>query len=201
MDNDAIVTPGWLRRLLHHAQVDAKSGCIGPVSNRAAHGQEIPFAAGTDAASLQRFADGIHAAYARKGQPHNVLTSFCLLFRREVLDAIGGFDERFSPWGYEDDDFTLRASLAGFRNRIARDVFVRHEHYEGEKAVRHAELLLRNWRRFAEKWAGTPDVPYGDSAAVEERFVDNGAVPPPRIELPAAAAVPPAAFPATLAHR
>jgi len=198
MDNDAVVTPGWLRRLLHHAQVDARSGCVGPVSNRAAHGQEIPFAGGTDAASLQRFADGVHATYAKKGEPHNILTSFCLLFRRETLDAIGGFDERFSPWGWEDDDFTLRATLAGFRNRIARDVFVRHDHYEhADKAVRHAELLLANWRRFADKWAGTTDVSYGDSAAVEERFRANGAVPPPRVPLPAPTDVPARAFPAT----
>lgn len=198
MDNDAIVTPGWLRRLLHHAQVDARSGCVGPVSNRAAHGQEIPFAGGTDPASLQRFADGLHAAYARKAEPHNILTSFCLLFRRELLEAIGGFDERFSPWGYEDDDFTLRATLAGYRNRIARDVFVRHEHYEhGEKAVRHAELLLRNWRRFAEKWAGTADVPYGDSAAVEAGFRARGALLPVKVALPAPADVPSRAFPAS----
>ena len=187
MDNDAVVTPGWLRRLLHHAQVDGRSGCVGPVSNRAAHGQQVPFAGGTDAASLQRFADGLHAAYARQGEMHNILTSFCLLFRREVLDAIGGFDERFSPWGYEDDDFTLRATLAGFRNRIARDVFVRHDTYDDAvKARRHADLLLANWRRFADKWAGTADVPYGDSAAVEAHFRARGALPPPRVPLPAA---------------
>jgi GT2 family glycosyltransferase len=188
MDNDAVVTPGWLRRLLHHAQVDGRSGCVGPVSNRAAHGQQIPFAGGTDPEALRRFADGVHAQYERQGQPHNILTSFCLLFRREVLDAIGGFDERFSPWGWEDDDFTLRATLAGFRNRIARDVFVRHDHYERpEKAARHAELLLTNWRRFADKWAGGCDVPYADSAAVEARMRARSDLPVLRIPLPAAA--------------
>lgn len=188
MDNDAVVTPGWLRRLLHHAQVDGRSGCVGPVSNRAAHGQQIPFAGGTDPEALRRFADGVHAAHAKQGQPHNILTSFCLLFRRELLDAIGGFDERFSPWGWEDDDFTLRATLAGFRNRIARDVFVRHDHYDQPtKAARHAELLLTNWRRFVDKWAGGCDVPYADSAAVEARMRARSDLPPLRIPLPAAA--------------
>ncbi len=183
MDNDAIVTPGWLRRLLHHAQVDGQAGCIGPVSNRAAHGQQVEFAGGTDAASLQRFADAWYVAEPGASQPHNMLSSFCLLFSRRVLLAIGGFDPRFSPWGYEDDDFTLRAALAGFANRIARDVFVRHEHYEGAKAERHQELLLANWRRFAQKWGGDPDLPHGDFAAVEQNLRASGAVPELRLPL------------------
>ncbi len=167
MDNDALVAPGWLRRLLHHAQVDAKSGCIGPVSDRAAHGQQIPFDRPTDAQSLRDFAQSWGASNDRRFKIQNILTSFCLLMRREVLDTIGAFDERFSPWGFEDDDFTLRATLAGFRNRIALDVFVRHEHYGGAKAARHDELLRRNWRQFAEKWSRNAELPYGDYKALE----------------------------------
>jgi GT2 family glycosyltransferase len=89
------------------------------------------------------------------------MTSFCMLVRRAVVDEIGGFDERFSPWGFEDDDFSMRAVMAGFRNRIALDVFVRHEHYGGKKAVAHSELLERNWSRFTQKWANRSDIPYG----------------------------------------
>jgi len=35
------------------------------------------------------------------------------------FERIGGFDERFSPWGFEDDDFSLRVHLAGYRARLA----------------------------------------------------------------------------------
>jgi GT2 family glycosyltransferase len=168
MDNDAIVSPGWLRRLLRHAQADGRSGCVGPVSDRAAHQQQVPFDGATDPASLARFASAWGAANDRRARFQNLLTSFCLLMRREVVEAIGGFDERFSPWGFEDDDFTLRAALAGFRNRVALDVFVRHEHYaDPSKSQRHEQLLRRNWSRFAEKWSGSPDAPYGDYGALE----------------------------------
>ena len=172
MDNDAMVTPGWLHRLLTHAQADARSGCVGPVSDRAAHGQQVPFDGATDPASLAEFAEKWAAANTRRSRSQNILTSFCLLFRRELLDAIGGFDGQFSPWGFEDDDFTLRAALAGFRNRVALDVFVRHEHYgDAKKSAVHEELLRRNWTRFAAKWAGKPDAPYGDYKAIEPALI------------------------------
>ncbi|MCC7013800.1 MAG: glycosyltransferase [Planctomycetes bacterium] len=170
MDNDAITTAGWLHRLLYHAQLDPKSGCIGPVSDRAAHGQQVPFEGPTDLVSLTEHARRWAQANDRRSRPQNMLTSFCLLMRREVLDALGGFDPRFSPWGFEDDDYTIRSTLAGFRNRCALDVFVRHEHYGGAKAARHNELLQRNWSRFTEKWAARSDVPYGDYKAIEPAF-------------------------------
>jgi GT2 family glycosyltransferase len=153
LDNDAMVTPDWLARLLYHAEVDPRSGCIAPTSDRAAHGQQLAMSCADDPVSIAQFARRISADLERQHFRAAVLSSFCLLVPRRVLDAIGGFDERFSPWGYEDDDFTLRATLAGFSNRCARDVFVRHEAYAGRnKSERHAELLTENWRRFAHKW-------------------------------------------------
>ncbi len=167
MDNDAIVGPGWLERLLFHAQVDGRSGCIGPVSDRAAHGQQIPYDGGGELSAVARFATQWAERNHRRSRPQNILTSFLLLMRREVIDTIGGFDERFSPWGFEDDDFTLRATLAGFTNRCALDTFVRHEHYGGAKAARHQQLLERNWSAFARKWADQPNARYGDYAVLE----------------------------------
>lgn len=167
LDDDVVVTPRWLSRLLRHAAVDGRSGCVGPVADRAAHNQQIPYDGGDDAQRLAAFAEARHRARPFAGVRRNMLASFCLLVRREVIEQIGGFDERFSPWGFEDDDFTVRAALAGFRNRLAQDVFVRHVDYGGAKLRRHEELLARNWSRFAHKWAGDPNLPHGDYAAIE----------------------------------
>ncbi len=199
MDNDAMVSPGWLHRLLTHAQADAKSGCVGPVADRAAHGQQVPFDGPTDPAALAEYAQKWGEANHRRARPQNILTSFCLLFRRELLDTIGGFDGAFSPWGFEDDDFTLRATLAGFRNRVALDVFVHHEHYENAaKSARHQELLARNWSRFAHKWAGRADVPYGDYKAIEPALIAG--VERARLFVPLESAPQPdSALPSTLA--
>ncbi len=40
-----------------------------------------------------------------------------MMFRREVYDAVEGFDEGFFPLWFEDVDFCLRVRRAGFRNR------------------------------------------------------------------------------------
>jgi GT2 family glycosyltransferase len=167
LDDDVVVTPHWLARLLRHAAVDGRSGCVGPVADRAAHNQQIPYDGGDDPVRLAEFAQARYRARPFAGVRRNMLASFCLLVRREVIEQIGGFDERFSPWGFEDDDFTVRAALAGFRNRLAQDVFVRHVDYGGAKRRRHEELLARNWSRFAQKWAGDASLPHGDYASIE----------------------------------
>ena len=161
MDSDVMVTAGWLRRLLFHAEVDARSGVVGCLCDRAAHAQQLDYTGPDTPEALDAFARERADTHPQKFRFQELLTSFLVLVRREVLDEIGGFDERFTPWGFEDDDFSLRAHLAGFRNRVALDVFVRHEGYGGKKAERHAGLLERNWTKFAEKW-GAPGADYGD---------------------------------------
>lgn len=168
LDNDVITTRDWLHRLLFHAEVDGSSGCIGPVTDRAGHGQEIAYVGTPSVADIESFAAERAQAHDRKYRFQTLMTSFCWLVRRAVVDEIGGFDERFSPWGFEDDDFSMRAALAGFRNRVALDVFVRHEHYgSAKKSEAHSKLLARNWSRFAEKWCGNGDVAYGDYTGIQ----------------------------------
>lgn len=167
LDNDAFVPRGWLERLLLHFELDPGLGLVGPLSDRAAHGQQLALPAGTGIEVL----DQIDADFADKkrfhSRPATLLSSFCVLARREVLDAIGGFDERFSPWGFEDDDFSLRAHFAGFRAAVAQDVVVRHEAYGGPKASWHAQLLVRNWKRFADKWKLPAGAAHGDYSGLE----------------------------------
>jgi GT2 family glycosyltransferase len=183
LDNDVVVTAGWLRGLLFHAEVDARAACVGPVTDRAAHGQAIPYAGGD--AGLDAFAAERARTHRRQFRHASLLSSFCLLVKRPVVEALGGFDVAFSPWGFEDDDYTLRAALGGRHNRVALDVFVRHAAYAThEKADRHAQLLERNWRRFGAKWGLPAGCPRGDYAALAPLL--DGRVPAPPVHLPLA---------------
>ncbi len=170
MDSDVMVTAGWLRRMLYHGEVEGAAGCVGPVTNRSAHGHPIETPPLPTPEALDAFAAQRAANFHRKFRYGRLMTSFCILVHRDVVERIGGFDERFNPWGFEDDDFSLRARLAGWRLRLAQDVFVLHEEYFGEKAARHDELLFRNWRRFAAKW-GLPNAhAHGDYTGLDELF-------------------------------
>jgi GT2 family glycosyltransferase len=47
-------------------------------------------------------------------------------FRRELIDEIGCLDDRFSPYGYEDVDFNIRALKAGYHNYIDTNTWLFH---------------------------------------------------------------------------
>jgi GT2 family glycosyltransferase len=190
LDNDIVVTPGWLGRMLHHLEVDPLAGCVGACADRASHEQQVDYEGPVDPGSLARFAEELAAANARRARLRVTLASFCVLVKRATIERIGGFDERFSPWGFEDDDFTLRAFLAGHHSRVALDVFVHHDTYTGPKHVRHQRLLLRNWKRFTAKF-GLGNAAYGDLSglkAVLERAWTREELFAPFAEAPSAAA-------------
>ena len=86
----------------------------------------------------------------------NRLVGFCLLIKREVIDAIGLLDERFGIGCFEDDDYCLRAIQAGYRAVIAGDAFIHHfggRTFVGSGADSGA-ILRENGERFRVKWAG-----------------------------------------------
>jgi hypothetical protein len=50
--------------------------------------------------------------------------------RRALIDAIGMLDERFTAYGFEDDDYCLRARLAGLLIGVCGGVIFSHDHSE-----------------------------------------------------------------------
>jgi GT2 family glycosyltransferase len=47
-------------------------------------------------------------------------------FRRDLYDEIGGVRKEYSPYGYEDVDFAIRAQRAGYRNYTLTHAFSLH---------------------------------------------------------------------------
>ena len=72
---------------------------------------------------------------------------FAWLVRREVLEALGGLDEDFNPYGWEDVDFCLRAARHGWRARYVPEAIVYHGGGKiGRKPVAAYERLkVRNY--------------------------------------------------------
>jgi GT2 family glycosyltransferase len=57
----------------------------------------------------------------------------CFIVRREAWDAVGGFDERYSPLYFEDVDLCWRLRKAGWSTYLDSSVRVRHEHQAGSR--------------------------------------------------------------------
>ena len=83
--------------------------------------------------------------------PRNVsaVTGACLAIRRELFQALGGFDEAF-PVNYNDADLCLRARQAGYEVILEPAALLRHD----ECRTRQPGVRLEERERWEERWAG-----------------------------------------------
>ncbi len=89
-----------------------------------------------------------------KPQPCDQPAGALLAFRREIHEQVGGFDERFFPLWFEDVDFCLAASQAGYRNYYEPRCIARHygAHSVAAMSVRRRQAAwYGSLLRFAEK--------------------------------------------------
>lgn len=153
LNNDVVVTPGWLGRLVSVLQLPWV-GLAGPVTN--AIGNEARIAASYVSAQ-QMLALAEENARREKGKLLDVpaLAFFCVALRRSTWERVGELDERFGVGLFEDDDYALRVRNAGLRNVIVRDAFVHHWHEASFRALPSAEyvaLYEHNRALFKDKW-------------------------------------------------
>ncbi|MGC8489219.1 MAG: glycosyltransferase family 2 protein [Clostridia bacterium] len=132
-------------------------GAVGPVTPRISGPQQVgiqyPFDAFEAAAALWRQKNPPVV------QPVTRLVGFCVMLTREALDKIGGYDPRFSPGNFEDDDWAVRARLGGVRTGVARHVLVDHVGSASHDPASYAhimaarqQLYIRKWRRPEAAW-------------------------------------------------
>src|SRR5262249_8471251 len=126
LNNDTLVTPNWLDRLIAAAERDDSIGIVSPVTNYVGEGiqlderaHELQPAEADDYASSR--ASGADLIY----EPRR-LVFFCVLIKRAVFDAIGLLDESYGRGNFEDDDYCLRTRIAQFRLAVASNSFVYH---------------------------------------------------------------------------
>jgi GT2 family glycosyltransferase/Flp pilus assembly protein TadD len=154
LNNDTLVTEQWLEGLIGWAvQGNPCVGLVGPTSNYCPPPQQVPVGY-ADRPGLDAFAAQRRRAYAGKALEVERLTGFCLLLRREVLEAIGGFDEGFGAGFFDDDDLCVRAREAGFRLLVAQNVYIHHfgsRTFQG-LGIDCRQQLERNFERFQAKW-------------------------------------------------
>ena len=172
LNADTVVTPNWSTALCRHLQHADLAGAIGPLSNRVAglqHLQPVEYDQGT-LAGLNAFAERV--SQARPGQASGVtrLTGLCLAMGRPTLRRIGGFDARFFPGNFEDDDWCLRLLAGGLIPYRADDVFIHHEGSQSFvlEPTAYRDLLESNWQRFKQKWDLPLDRPIERNYSIEE---------------------------------
>lgn len=99
--NDILLPQNWLSNWVMFAKRVSKTGIIG------IHCVE----------ELPPLVDGVHKTHTPFGD--NFIT-------RELIDAIGGYNEAYDPYGMQDRDFAERATIAGFTNYYLPDLKSEH---------------------------------------------------------------------------
>ena len=169
LDNDTVVTHGWLTTLIEHAELDEKIGIIGPRSNYVSGAQIVTDAHYESIPELESFARRHASQHRGELSPSSRLVGFCMLIRRVVIDRIGNIDGSFGKFGFEDDDFVWRAQIAGFKTVIANDVFVHHTGGpQGRGDSSYNKQLLDAWEVFKKKWNIPASVRYGTPLDLRE---------------------------------
>jgi GT2 family glycosyltransferase len=76
-----------------------------------------------------------------------------VLLKRELVDLIGYLDEGYEKGNFEDDDYCMRARMAGYKLAIAKNSFVYHHGTITFKKNRisHSQYMERNRERFYKK--------------------------------------------------
>ena len=154
LNNDVIVTPGWLSGLLAPFSSEGV-GIVGPVTNNISGLQRVPEAEYQSIADLDAFALAHRQRLSGARVPTRRIVGFCMLFRRSLYETIGPLEAEFGSGNFEDDDFCLRASLEGFGNLIAADVFIHHfgsASFLGNK-IDYAGAMAKNREIFNRKWS------------------------------------------------
>ncbi|HKF43735.1 MAG TPA: glycosyltransferase [Thermoanaerobaculia bacterium] len=161
LNNDTVVSRGWLAALVRHLATNPEIGIVGPATN--AIGNEAMVAAAyTDVEQMPAWAEEWVRRHADEVFEIPMLAMFCVAMRREVFEKVGPLDERFGVGMFEDDDYSLRVRKAGYRVACARDSFVHHwmkAAFRKIPAREYQVLFETNRRIFEEKW-GTAWVPH-----------------------------------------
>jgi GT2 family glycosyltransferase len=161
LNNDVIVTDGWLDGLLDPFARMPGIGVTAPRSNMVVGHQQLPDVKYDSETAMAAFAAKRREEFGECGYFADRAIGLCLCVSRTVLDQIGGFDERFALGNFEDDDFCLRVRAAGYTIFVCDDVFIHHFGSRSFAAnhVDYRQALDENWRKFAEKWGYPPEFP------------------------------------------
>jgi GT2 family glycosyltransferase len=131
-NNDIEVTDGWLSKMLRYFELP-DTGAIGPKSNAVMGKQSTGFRQSVD--------ETTH------------LIGFCLLVKRSILNEIREINYIDETGVSDDHDLSIRIRKAGYKLRIANDVYV-HHHFSKTISEIHdyKPYVLERRRKLRRKW-------------------------------------------------
>ncbi len=149
LNNDTVVTRGWLTQLTGLLTSSPAMGMVGPMSNYAAVPQlieTVPYRSGprkspkpaddpnaprslVDLEAVQSFAETVHEENKGKWMDAERLQGFCLMLKRELvrrLDQQGGLNKYTDLSLFDTDILSSKCRQLGYNLAVCRDLFIHH---------------------------------------------------------------------------
>jgi GT2 family glycosyltransferase len=156
LNNDTIVSPGWLEKLLSHLQNIPDAGMVGPVTN--AIGNEAKIDVDYVEPTLEavdRIGELRTKLFSGRYFKIKVLALFCCIIPKQLFEEIEGLDERYKIGTFEDDDLAMKIYQRGLNLYCAEDVFIHHYHgasFNKLSLTKRLILFQVNKFKFERKW-------------------------------------------------
>ncbi len=164
LNNDVMVSDGWLSQLVSSLEKNEKIGMVGPVTNTISGWQEIKSQYKGD--DYVRFSEFIRSSNEGKLSPRRRLAGFAVLLKRSLYQNVKGLDESFGAGNFEDDDFSLKIREKGYALMVDESVFIHHygSRTFKENKIDYLGSLNKRLPIFYEKW---PNVDYDELIEVK----------------------------------
>ena len=152
LNNDTRCPPELLGAMRAVLADDSKVGLVGCDMEGAGGGETAPASY-----RISRFFG--YAMPCRPGEKPDYIQGSCLLLPRDVLEAIGGFDEDYRFF-YEDADLSFRVLRLGRSFAVVPGVKIFHYGSAtlGSRGVKTFEIARASYRIFLHKWHPHPKI-------------------------------------------
>ncbi len=180
LNNDTVVTAGWLEALVRCFEEEAQAGLVGAQlvypDGRLQEAGGIVFADGSGW-NYGRFDDPDDPRYAYRREA-DYCSGAAILLPRALFERLGRFDVRYAPAYYEDTDLAFAVRAAGLK--VFVEPRARVIHFEGITAGTDTGSGMKRYQvvnqaKFLDKWRDAlarqpaPGMPIGRAATHRAR--------------------------------
>lgn len=155
LNNDVVVTPGWLSRLVYHIRKQ-NIGLVGPVTNSIGNEAKIDIKYDfNNQKELETTSRKYTSAHWGETLNQKCIAAFCWIMSKDSYHKLGGLDERYGRGMFEDDDYCKSILKNNQKILCAEDVFIHH--FGGASfgqivSEEYKKLFNDNKQKFEKKW-------------------------------------------------
>ena len=143
LNNDTLPGEGWLGEMVKFAEKNPQIGLTNPLCK--GHEESLM--------TVDEYANFVASRNKDKYMEMNQCQGYAMLIKRAVIEKIGYLDEQFEMGGFDDTDFSIRASNAGYRSCCVHSAYVYHREHASFEAMGDRKALQKGAEeKFFIKW-------------------------------------------------